>query len=105
MRLGLRSVFRAPGAARWLSFGPSRCLLLALFLITGLPAVGDLRQELSDFFYIAVIPKPYLKLAHQLHWRNRYFLSRQIPIEGHKTQTKFLGSLRSRIAIHHDIDQ
>src|SRR5215469_15493881 len=44
VRLGLRSVLMTPGAARWLTFGVFlRLLLLSLFLIPRLSAIGNLR--------------------------------------------------------------
>jgi len=57
VRLGLRSVIRSPGAARWLSFRLSRCLFFTLFLIPGFPAVRDLRQELANPFNLFLGPE------------------------------------------------
>ncbi len=50
----------APGAARWLSFGPSCCLLRVWFLIPSLPAVCDLGQETAELLNIAISPQMYI---------------------------------------------
>jgi len=46
----------APARARLLWFGLSRWLLLALFLIPGLPAVGNFRQDFPQFIDVCFCP-------------------------------------------------
>ena len=50
-----------------------RGLRFSFLLVTGFPAVGDLRQELADAFDVAVCPNVYGAFPGFNHLRGGYF--------------------------------
>ena len=95
-----RSVLRAPGAARWLTFGLSRFPLIGLFLMPGSPAVGDLRQDFSDSFNVVIGPKTSAIISQSLEWWNWDLSCCDVSLEGNETQSKFFGDIASGMLIH-----
>ena len=91
-----------PGAARWLAFRPSSCLLLALFLITGFSAVGDFRQELANVFYFCFSPEVYCDPSARGCFRLGDFAGLDIAAQRHGSNTKPLSSLSGGESLHSD---
>ena len=115
-----RSVRITPGAARelgnWqmvISHWPSQelpvlwfCLLLCLrfsflLLISRFSAVFNLGQDFTNALNIFSGPGAKLAAPDFLDWWRRYFLSREITLEGSPIQSQSLGSFASRILSHY----
>lgn len=102
VRLGPRSVRRTLSVARLLRFRPSFCLLLLLFLITGFPAVGDLRQELANLFDVLIAPKANADAANPGDWRHRDFSGSDISLKTDEAQPQLFSGFAGGIRRHSD---
>ena len=100
VRLGLRSVLVAPGVARWLRFGLSCCWFFPFLLITGFPAVGDLRQELANLFNLFLGPEMYCHAAARGGFGCGYFPGSDVATQSYCTNPKLLGRLASGKGFH-----
>ncbi len=99
--LGRRSVSQSPGAARWLSFGLSCCLFPSLFLIPGFPAVGDLRQDFLESFYVLCAPQAQPNTtSHRFLWCWN-LAGENVTTEGRFPYTQFLRNLPCREFTHY----
>ena len=78
MRLGLRSVLSAPGAARWLAFGLSGCLFFDFLLMSSLPAVLDFWQQLSYSVDVLFTPNVERGSTGFYDLRGRYFFGSNV---------------------------
>jgi len=81
----------------WLSLGPSPGLLLALFLIAGLPAISNLGQQGPNLFDLLFTPKAYPNVAHFHHRRERNLLIGDVTIDASEADAQLLGGLTSGI--------
>ena len=80
-----------PGAARWLRFGFLRSLFL--FLVSGMPAVLDLWQELPNVFDVLLAPGMHLQIAQLDGLGCRHFLPGDVASESPGVNAQPLGSL------------
>ena len=81
----------------------SSCLFLRLLLVSCLPAVRYLRQNLSNFFYILIRPwkssyRPRLKGC-----RGRYFPGLYVTVKGDEAYSQFLGSFGRGVSFHSEM--
>ena len=100
MWLGPRLVLPHRRVPVRLSFGLSRCLLFWLFLIPGLSAVGDLRQDFPNSFNILVSPNTETPSADSLNGRSWDLSGSDIALNCHQTQPQLCCYFASRILKH-----
>ena len=86
------------GQARWSHTEPCplsllRRVFLSLFLVSGVPAVLDLRQELPHRFDVFIAPSMHLQIAQLDGLGCGHFLPGDVPAESPGIDTEPLGSL------------
>ena len=93
-----RSVLVTPGAARRLSFGLSGAF--AFFLMPGLSAVGDLRQELANVFYFFLSPEMYSDASARGCFGLGDLPCFDIAAQSHGSNPELLSCLACRESLH-----
>jgi hypothetical protein len=98
----VRVAFGADGTGRclWLRFGLASRLLLTSFLVPGLSAVGDLRQQGPDPLNIFLTPGSYLVPTDNLCLGRGYLSILNVTGESGHADTEFVGSLARGVARH-----
>src|SRR5579864_5493882 len=86
----------APGAARWLTFRPFFCFLRLLLLVTGFPAVGDLRQEFANMINLFLSPTMNAHSFSLDKLGRRNFTGCDIAAQGCRIKSELSGGLAGR---------
>ncbi len=81
-------------AARCLRFGLSPCLRLALFLVSGLSAISDFRQQGPYPFNILLTPRSHVPLTDSGLWR-RHFLRGYVAVQACERIPSLLAACRA----------
>lgn len=96
--LGLRSVVTHRALPAWLSFRLAGSL--ALLLVPGLPAIGDIRQQGPDFLNVLLRPRPHVPVANSLSLWCWHFLGFYVSVETGNGDSQFLSGLLCREVRH-----
>jgi hypothetical protein len=83
-----------------LSFGFLLRCLLALLLVPGFSAIGDLRQHGPDSLNISFAPEMDTHSAQADRFRRGNLPFGDVAGQGREWQSQFLSGLASRVAIH-----